>query len=121
LHDWFLIAGRLPKLLVEASNAAIVVTLIPLFKMSVNAGPPATLCVKSVILGNPPGPRLGLNAVDKLTPVIELSELLNSDVKLFKLGAAVLLGIKYVLQSHPAKFWPIIQFRIDALKGLLNQ
>jgi glycosyltransferase involved in cell wall biosynthesis len=40
---------------------------------------------------------------------------------IIKLGAAVLLGFKYLLQLHPAKFWPIIQFRIDALKGLLNR
>jgi hypothetical protein len=40
---------------------------------------------------------------------------------LFKLGASIVLGIKYALQLHPAKFWPIIQFRIDALKGLLNR
>jgi glycosyltransferase involved in cell wall biosynthesis len=39
---------------------------------------------------------------------------------LFKLGAAVILGCKYFLQGHPQKFWPIIQFRIDALKGLLE-
>ncbi len=40
---------------------------------------------------------------------------------IIKLGAAVLLGFKYLFQLHPAKFWPIIQFRIDALKGLLNR
>lgn len=39
---------------------------------------------------------------------------------LFKLGASVVLGIKYALQGTPAKSWPVIQFRIDALKGLLN-
>lgn len=39
---------------------------------------------------------------------------------LIKLGASAILGIKYTLQGHPAKFWPIIKFRIDALKGLLN-
>ena len=39
---------------------------------------------------------------------------------LLKLGASVLLGIKYTLQGNPAQFWPIIQFRIDALKGLLS-
>ena len=39
---------------------------------------------------------------------------------ILKLGASFVLGIKYTLQLHPAKFWPIIQFRIDALKGLLN-
>ena len=38
---------------------------------------------------------------------------------LFKLGAAIVLGIKYALQGTPAKTWPVIQFRIDALKGLL--
>jgi hypothetical protein len=39
---------------------------------------------------------------------------------LFKLGAAYILGIKYILQGTPAKALPVIQFRIDALKGLLN-
>ena len=38
---------------------------------------------------------------------------------IFKLGAAIVLGIKYTLQATPAKAGPIIQFRIDALKGLL--
>ena len=38
---------------------------------------------------------------------------------LFKLGASVVLGVKYALQGTPAKSWPVIQFRIDALKGLL--
>ena len=38
----------------------------------------------------------------------------------FKLGAAVVLGCKYFLQGNPKKFWPIIQFRIDTLKGLLE-
>jgi len=40
---------------------------------------------------------------------------------LFKLGASFILGIKYTLQGSPAKAWPVIQFRIDALKGLLNK
>ena len=39
---------------------------------------------------------------------------------LFKLGASILLAIKYTLELTPAKSWPIIQFRIDALKGLLG-
>jgi hypothetical protein len=39
---------------------------------------------------------------------------------LFKLGASILLAIKYTLQLTPAKSWPIIQFRIDALKGLMG-
>jgi glycosyltransferase involved in cell wall biosynthesis len=37
-----------------------------------------------------------------------------------KLGASCILGIKYTLQGKPAKAWPVIRFRIDALKGLLN-
>lgn len=40
---------------------------------------------------------------------------------LFKLGAAIVLGMGYALQGNPAKTMPVIQFRIDALKGLFNQ
>ena len=39
---------------------------------------------------------------------------------LLKLGAAIVLGIKYALVGTPAKTMPVIQFRIDALKGLLG-
>ena len=39
---------------------------------------------------------------------------------IFKLGASAVLGIKYTLQGAPAKAGPVIRFRIDALKGLLN-
>ena len=39
---------------------------------------------------------------------------------LFKLGAAVVLGIGYALQGKPAQTLPIIQFRIDTLKGLIG-
>lgn len=39
---------------------------------------------------------------------------------IFKLGASIILGIKYTLQGTPAKALPVIYFRIDALKGLLN-
>lgn len=39
---------------------------------------------------------------------------------IFKLGASYILGIKYILQREPSKAWPVIRFRIDALKGLLN-
>ena len=31
-----------------------------------------------------------------------------------------MLGIKYALLGTPAKIMPVIQFRIDALKGLLG-
>jgi glycosyltransferase involved in cell wall biosynthesis len=40
---------------------------------------------------------------------------------LFKLGASFILGIKYTLQGNPAKAWPVIKFRIDSLKGLMNK
>lgn len=40
---------------------------------------------------------------------------------LFKLGAAFILAIGYLLKGQSPKCWPVIQFRIDALKGLLNQ
>lgn len=39
---------------------------------------------------------------------------------LFKLGASLILGIKYTLQGQPSKAPPVIYFRIDAIKGLLN-
>ena len=38
-----------------------------------------------------------------------------------KFGASIILGIKYTLQGNPAKALPVIQFRIDAWKGLLNK
>ena len=38
---------------------------------------------------------------------------------LFKLAASFILGLKYAIQGSPAKSWPVIKFRIDALKGLL--
>ncbi len=38
----------------------------------------------------------------------------------FKLAAAVVLGTGYALKGTPAKTWPVIRFRIDALKGLLG-
>ncbi len=39
---------------------------------------------------------------------------------IFKLGASFVLGIKYILQGSPSKALPVIRFRIDALKGLLD-
>jgi glycosyltransferase involved in cell wall biosynthesis len=39
---------------------------------------------------------------------------------LYKLGGSVVLGILYALKGKPAQSWPVIKFRIDALKGLLN-
>jgi hypothetical protein len=39
---------------------------------------------------------------------------------LLKLGAGIILGIKYAIQLTPSKTWPIIKFRIDTIKGLLG-
>lgn len=39
----------------------------------------------------------------------------------FKLGAAVVLAIVYTLKGHPKKAMPVIHFRIDAIKGLLDK
>ena len=39
---------------------------------------------------------------------------------LFKLGGSVVLGIIYAIKGKPKQAWPVIQFRIDALKGLLG-
>ena len=53
-------------------------------------------------------------AISKATYLIKVFEYF------LKLGAAVILGFKYALQFTPSKIWPIIKFRIDALKGLLG-
>ena len=37
---------------------------------------------------------------------------------IFKLGAALLIGLFYIVTFRPAKAWPVVQFRIDAIKGL---
>jgi glycosyltransferase involved in cell wall biosynthesis len=40
---------------------------------------------------------------------------------LYKLAGSVVLGILYALKGKPAQSWPVIKFRIDALKGLLGK
>lgn len=37
---------------------------------------------------------------------------------IFKMGASLLIGLFYIITFRPAKAWPVIQFRIDAIKGL---
>lgn len=39
----------------------------------------------------------------------------------FKFGAAVILGAGYAIRGKSEQTWPIIKFRIDALKGLLEK
>lgn len=40
---------------------------------------------------------------------------------LYKLAGSVVLGLLYALKGKPKKSWPVIKFRIDALKGLLGK
>lgn len=40
---------------------------------------------------------------------------------LYKLAGSVVLGIGYALKGKPAQSMPVIRFRIDALKGLLER
>jgi len=40
---------------------------------------------------------------------------------LYKLAGSVVLGIFYALKGRPAQAWPVIKFRIDALKGLIGK
>lgn len=39
---------------------------------------------------------------------------------LYKLAGSVVLGLLYALKGKPEQSWPVIKFRIDALKGLLG-
>ncbi len=61
------------------------------------------------------GERVRMISKNKFAYVKKIAEYL------FKLAASFILGIKYTLQGHPAKTWPVIKFRIDALKGLMNK
>ena len=40
---------------------------------------------------------------------------------LYKLGGSFVLGALYAAKGKPAQSWPVIKFRIDALKGLLGR
>ena len=39
----------------------------------------------------------------------------------YKLVGSIILGCSYAIKGNPSQFWPVIQYRIDALKGLLNR
>ena len=60
------------------------------------------------------GEKTRTSAISKTAYLIKVLEYF------LKLGAAVILGFKYALQFTPSKIWPIVKFRIDALKGLLG-
>jgi glycosyltransferase involved in cell wall biosynthesis len=40
---------------------------------------------------------------------------------LYKLAGSVVLGILYAIKGKPAQSWPVVKFRIDALKGLVGK
>ena len=40
---------------------------------------------------------------------------------LYKLAGSLVLGAWYAIKGRPAQSWPVIKFRIDALKGLLGK
>jgi hypothetical protein len=46
--------------------------------------------------------------------------LLKTGEYLYKLAGSVALGVIYALKGKPSQTWPVIKFRIDALKGLLE-
>lgn len=55
------------------------------------------------------------------TKEISNSEFIKKIIEyLFKLGASFILATGYLLKGETSKMKPVIQFRIDALKGLLN-
>ncbi len=39
----------------------------------------------------------------------------------YKLAGSFVIGLYYLVKGTPAKSWPVVQFRIDALKGLLGK
>jgi hypothetical protein len=60
------------------------------------------------------GEKVRTRSISALTYFVKILEYV------LKLGAAIVLAIKYILQATPAKAGPIIRFRIDTLRGLLG-
>lgn len=60
------------------------------------------------------GERIRTKAISNSTYLKKILEYL------YKLAGSVVLGILYALKGKPAQSRPVIQFRIDALKGLLG-
>lgn len=61
------------------------------------------------------GERVRTLAAGKLTYIKKIFEYL------YKLAGSIVLGIFYALKGKPAQTWPVIKFRIDALKGLIGK
>lgn len=63
---------------------------------------------------------IGRGERERTKSISSMHYLLKIFEYILKFGASIILAIKYLFQFTPAKSWPIIKFRIDALKGLLN-
>jgi glycosyltransferase involved in cell wall biosynthesis len=61
------------------------------------------------------GERVRMKAIGNMAYLKKILEYL------YKLGGSIVLGILYALKGKPAQSLPVIQFRIDALKGLLGK
>jgi glycosyltransferase involved in cell wall biosynthesis len=60
------------------------------------------------------GERVRTLAISKWSYVKKIIEYL------YKLSGSFVLGLVYAIKGKPAQSWPVIKFRIDALKGLLG-
>ena len=61
------------------------------------------------------GERVRMLAISKMAFVKKVMEYI------YKLGGSVVLAIIYAVRGNGAQSWPVIKFRIDALKGLLGR
>lgn len=60
------------------------------------------------------GERVRIKGKGKIGFILKITEYL------YKLGASFSLGLLYLFQGKPAKSLPVIQFRIDVIKGLIG-
>ena len=61
------------------------------------------------------GERVRTKAISEFAYIKKIAEYV------YKLAGATAIGTYYAIKGKPAKTWPVIRFRIDALKGLLEK
>ena len=61
------------------------------------------------------GERVRMLAISKVSFIKKILEYV------YKLCGSVVLGLIYAAKGKPAQSWPVIKFRIDALKGLIGK
>lgn len=61
------------------------------------------------------GERVRTKAISKWSYIKKILEYL------YKLGGSIVLGIMYAAKGNPKQSWPVVKFRIDALKGLFGK